>query len=48
MICIVESTIESIQNKNPKIQTYITYNLYNHYMVNLGSTSQEITVLLKV
>ena len=32
MICIVESTIESIQNKNTKIQTYITYNLYNHYI----------------
>ena len=32
MICIVESTIESIQNKNRKIQTYITYNLYNHYI----------------
>ena len=32
MICIVESTIESIQNKNKKIQVYITYNLYNHYI----------------
>ena len=32
MTCIVESTIESIQNKNTKIQTYITYSLYNHYI----------------
>ena len=32
MICLVESTIESIPNKNTKIQTYITYNLYNHYI----------------
>ena len=32
MICIVESTIESIQNKNTKIHTYITYSLYNHYV----------------
>ena len=32
MICIVESTIESIQNKNRKIQTYSTYNLCNHYI----------------
>ena len=32
MLCIVESTIESIQNKNRKIQTYITYNLCNHYI----------------
>ena len=32
MICIVESTIESIQNKNTKMQTYITYNLYNNYI----------------
>ena len=32
MTCIVESTIESIQNKNRKIQTYITYNLCNHYI----------------
>ena len=33
MICTVESTIESIQNKNTKIQTYITYyNVYNHYI----------------
>ena len=29
MICIVESTIESTQNKSRKIQTYITYNLCN-------------------
>ena len=32
MVCIFESTIESIQNKNTKIQTYITYNLYNNYI----------------
>ena len=32
MICIVESTIESLQNKNRKIQTYITYNLCNPYI----------------
>ena len=32
MICIVESTIESIQNKNTKIYTYITYSSYNHYI----------------
>ena len=32
MTCIVESTIESMQNKNRKIQTYITYNLCNHYI----------------
>ena len=32
MICIVESTTESIQNKNRKIQTNITHNLYNHYI----------------
>ena len=33
MICKVESTIESLQNKNTKIQTYIIlYSLYNHYM----------------
>ena len=32
MICIVESTIESLQNKNRKIQTYITYNLCSHYI----------------
>ena len=33
MICIVESTIESVQNKNTKIQTYITSNLYNVYIL---------------
>ena len=32
MICIVESTIESLQNKNTKIQTIITHNLYTHYI----------------
>ena len=32
MKCIVGSTIESLQNKNRKIQTYITYNLCNHYI----------------
>ena len=32
MICIVESTIESLQNKNTKIKTNITHNLYNHYI----------------
>ena len=32
MICIVESTIESLQSKNTKIKTNITYNLYNHYI----------------
>ena len=32
MICKVESTIESLQNKNTKIQTNIKYNLYNHYI----------------
>ena len=32
MICKVESTIESLQNKNTKIQTNITHNLYNHYI----------------
>ena len=32
MICKVESTIESLQNKNTKIQTNITYNLYNYYL----------------
>ena len=32
MICKVESTIESLQNKNTKIQTNITRNLYSHYI----------------
>ena len=32
MICIVVSTIESLQNKNTKIQTTITHNLYDHYI----------------
>ena len=33
-MCIVESTIESILNKNTEIHTctYITYSLYNHYI----------------
>ena len=30
MICKIESTIESLQNKN--IQKNIKYNLYNHYI----------------
>ena len=32
MICIVVSTIESLQNINTKIQTNIAHNLYNHYI----------------
>ena len=46
MLCILESTIESIQNKNRNIQTYITYNLCNHYIYILVIISIKYVKLI--
>ena len=48
MICIVESTIESIQNKNTKIQTYITHNLNNHYNIIIIQFSDYFNTIFKI
>ena len=45
MICKVESTIESLQNKNTKIQTYITHNLYSHYIIQFNDYFNKIIKL---
>ena len=46
MLCIIESTIESIQNKNRNIQAYITYNLCNHYIYKLVIISIKYVKLI--